>query len=104
MAVMVPEVCERRLPSLELAVWAYVELAALLVVVADLQVAQNAGLVQVAQLDHVLHALGRGGVHDFQLFVGFCRGYPEFLEEEGAGGGEEEGQSKAGMREPAEAE
>lgn len=57
----------------------YVELAALLVVVTDLEVAKNAGFVEVAELDHVLDALGRRWVHNLQLGVRLCRGNPLFL-------------------------
>lgn len=35
----------------------YVELATKLVVVTDLKVSEDAGLVQVAKLDHVLNAM-----------------------------------------------
>lgn len=46
--------------------------------VADQQVAQNAGLVEVSQADHVLHAVDRRGVHGLDV-RGVLRGDPVFL-------------------------
>lgn len=38
--------------------------------VADEQVAEDASLVQVAELDHILDALDRGGMHDLDASIG----------------------------------
>lgn len=46
--------------------------------VADEQVAQDAGLVEVPQADHVLHAVDRRGVHGLDVW-GLLRGDPVFL-------------------------
>ena len=47
--------------------------------VSDEQVAQDAGLVQVAQSDHVLHPVDGGGVHGLDV-GGILGGDPVLLE------------------------
>ena len=51
-------------------------------VVADEQVAEDAGFVQVAQADHVLHPVDGGRVHGLDV-GGILRGDPVFLRERG---------------------
>lgn len=47
-------------------------------VVADEQVAEDAGFIEVAQADHVLHSVDGGRVHGFDV-GGVLRGNPVFL-------------------------
>ncbi len=47
-------------------------------IVADEQVAQDAGFIEVAQTDHVLHAVDGGRVHGLDV-GGVLRGNPVFL-------------------------
>lgn len=51
-------------------------------IVADEQVAEDAGFVEVAQTDHVLHPVDGGRVHGLDV-GGILRGYPVFLGEGG---------------------
>lgn len=51
-------------------------------IVADEQVAEDAGLVEVAQADHVLHPVDGGRVHGLDV-GGILRRNPVFLCEEG---------------------
>lgn len=51
-------------------------------VVADEQVAEDAGFIEVAQADHVLHPVDGGRVHGFDV-GGVLRGDPVFLCERG---------------------
>lgn len=53
-----------------------------MVPVADEQVAQDAGLIEVPQADHVLHAVDRRGVHGLDV-RGVLRGDPVLLPEGG---------------------
>lgn len=53
-----------------------------MLVVADEQVAEDAGLVEVAQADHVLHAVDGGRVHGLDV-GGVLGGDPVFLREGG---------------------
>lgn len=54
-------------------------------VVADEQVAEDAGFVQVAQTDHVLHPVHGGRVHGLDV-GGILRRDPVFLHRGGGGG------------------
>ena len=47
-------------------------------IVADEQVSEDAGLIEVSQADHVLHAVDGGRVHWFDV-GGILRRYPVFL-------------------------
>lgn len=47
--------------------------------VADEQIAQDAGFIEVSQADHVLHAMDRRGVHGLDV-RGILRGDPVFLQ------------------------
>ena len=47
-------------------------------IVADEQVAEDAGFVKVAQTDHVLHSVDGGWVHGLDV-GGILRGNPVFL-------------------------
>ncbi len=49
-----------------------------LFIVADEQVAEDAGFVKVAQTDHILHAVDGGRVHGLDV-GGILRGNPVFL-------------------------
>ena len=55
--------------------------------VADEQVAEDAGFVQVPQADHVLHAVDGGGVHGLEV-GGVLRREPVLLRRGGVGVGE----------------
>lgn len=48
--------------------------------VADQQVAEDAGFIQVSQTNHVLHPVDGGGVHGLDV-GGILRGNPVFLRE-----------------------
>lgn len=52
-------------------------------VVADEQVAEDAGFIEVAQADHVLHPVDGGRVHGLDV-GGVLRGNPVFLCERGS--------------------
>lgn len=57
-----------------------------MLVVTDEQVAEDAGFIQVAQTDHVLHAVHGGRVHGLDV-GGILWRDPVFLHRGGGGGG-----------------